>query len=170
MLPRNDQPAGGHMAQREFMLRAIELSRQGVMAGDGGPFGTVIVKGDRIVGEGWNRVPRDNDPTAHAEVVAIRDAGRRLGTFDLSGCDLYVNGAPCAMCLASSLWARIDRMYYVLGYEDSAAIGLDDKHVYEEIARPLGGRNFPMIQMPELSAEARAVYRAWKEKPDKTAF
>ncbi len=158
------------MSPRDFMLRAIELSRHGVAAGDGGPFGTVIVKADRIVGEGWNRVPRDNDPTAHAEIVAIRDAGQRLGTFDLSGCDLYVNGAPCAMCLASCLWARIERMYYVLGYEDSALIGLDDTHIYAEVARPLGERKFPMIQMPELSAEARAVYRAWKEQPNKIEF
>lgn len=143
------------------MKRAIELSREGVVGGYGFPFGTVIVKDGEIVGEGFNRVTSSNDPTAHAEVVAIREAGRRLGTFDLSGCDLYVNGPPCCMCLGAILWAKISRVFYVLSMQACDDIGLPHQHLFEEFSRPIDQRSIPFIAMPELDEEARAVYELW---------
>jgi len=159
------------MDQTEIMKRVIALSRSGMEGGFGGPFGTVIVKDGEIVGEGHNEVLATNDPTAHAEVVAIRRASARLGTFDLSGCEIYINGTPCCMCMASMLWARIDRAYYILTEQDSAAIGLGDQHLYDEVARPLRERTIiPMIHLPELRDEAYAVYQAWNDNPDKLDY
>ena len=158
------------MSKEEFMRRAIELSREGMLSGNGGPFGTVIVKNSKIVGEAYNRVLSTNDPTAHAEVLAIREASQKLGTFDLSGCELCVIGLPCAMCLASMLWAKIDRLYYVLKPEDAAEIGFDDRHVYEEVAKPVDIRKLPAIEMRQLHGEARAVYDLWKNRADKTTY
>src|SRR5438874_346376 len=114
------------MDHNVFMRRVIELSRNGMLGGFGGPFGSVIVKDGEIVGEGHNEVIATNDPTAHAEIVAIRRASARLKTFDLSGCDIYINGTPCCMCMASMLWARLDRAYFILEEKDSEAIGLGD--------------------------------------------
>jgi guanine deaminase len=159
------------MDQTEIMKRVVALSQSGMEGGFGGPFGSVIVKDGKIVGEGHNEVLATNDPTAHAEVVAIRRAGAKLGTFDLSGCEIYINGTPCCMCMASMLWARIDRAYYILTEQDSAAIGLGDQHLYDEVARPLGERTIiPMIHLPELRDAAYAVYQAWNDKPDKIAY
>lgn len=159
------------MTQEEIMRRVFALAQDGMRSGKGGPFGTVIVKDGRIVGEGCNRVLCDRDPTAHAEVVAIREACRTLGTHDLSGTELYVNGVPCCMCMSSILWARIDRVRYVLSMEDSAAIGLGDDHFYAELARPVADRQIvPLEGMPALRDEARAVYDEWLAKPDKGSF
>jgi guanine deaminase len=159
------------MYETKFMQRVLELSQHGMQSGHGGPFGCVIVQDGSIVGEAHNEVLSSNDPTAHAELLAVRRASGKLKTFNLTGCELYTNGAPCCMCASSMLWARIDRAYYVLSMEDSRAIGLGDEPFYEELARPLDQRQIiPMIQQPELRQQARAVFQLWTEKPDKIAF
>ena len=147
------------MYETKFMQRALELSHQGMTNGHGGPFGCVIVKDGIVVGEAHNEVLSSNDPTAHAELLAVRRASAKLQTFNLGGCELYTNGAPCCMCMSSMLWARVDRAYYVLSMDDSRSIGLGDEPFYEELARPLEQRQIiPMIQEPELRQEARAIY------------
>lgn len=154
-----------------IMRRVIDLSRQGMRGGYGGPFGCVVVKDGEIVGEGHNEVLATNDPTAHAEVLAIRRSGAKLGTFDLSGCDLYVNGTPCCMCMASILWARIGKVYYALSEKASEEVNLSDAHLYAELSRPLDGRHIvPMINMPDLDEEAIAVYREWLAKPGRVQY
>jgi guanine deaminase len=159
------------MYEEKFMRRVLELSRLGMTNGHGGPFGCVITKDGDIVGEAHNEVLSSNDPTAHAELLAVRRASARLKTFNLSGCELYTNGAPCCMCMSSMLWGRVDRAYYVLSMDDSRAIGLGDDDFYEELARPLGQRQIiPMIQNTELHADALAVYKVWADKPDKIQF
>ena len=159
------------MYQTKFMQRVLELSQQGMQSGHGGPFGCVIVKDGIVVGEAHNEVLSSNDPTAHAELLAVRRASASLETFNLRGCELYTNGAPCCMCMSSMLWARVDRVYYVLSMDDSRAIGLGDEPFYEELARPLDQRQIiPMIQEPELRDEARGVYQLWVKKPDKIQF
>lgn len=159
------------MDATDIMRRVIALSAKGVREGKGGPFGCVIVKNGEIVAEAHNEVLATNDPTAHAETLAIRRASAKLERFDLSDCDIYTNGAPCCMCASAMLWARLRRSYYVLPMEDSAAIGLGDDHLYAELARPLDAREIvPMIQLPELTDEARAVYRGWFESGDRVAF
>jgi guanine deaminase len=159
------------MDQEQIMKRVIELSRKGMLGGFGGPFGSVIVKKGEIVGEGHNEVLATNDPTAHAEVVAIRRASAKLKSFDLSGCEIYINGTPCCMCMASMLWARIDRAYYILTEKDSETIGLGDRHLYEEVSRPLGDRRIlPMIHLPALREEALSIYEMWNAKPDKVGY
>lgn len=159
------------MYESRYMRRVLELAQQGMDAGHGGPFGAVIVKNGEVVGEAHNEVLSSNDPTAHAELLAVRRASARLKTFNLSGCELYTNGAPCCMCMSSMLWARLDRVYYVLSMDDSRDIGLGDEPFYEELARPLDGRQIiPMVQNRELNREARAVYESWAAKPDKVIF
>lgn len=151
-----------------FMRRAIALSRERMQAGEGGPFGAVVVKDGVIVGEGWNQVLGTNDPTAHAEIVAIRAACARLGTFDLQSCDVYTTCEPCPMCLAAILWARIGRMYYANTRDDAAAIGFDDESFYREVALPLHGRALPAERL--LAEEARAVFTEWLAKPDRVSY
>jgi tRNA(Arg) A34 adenosine deaminase TadA len=153
------------------MRRVIELSEQGTASGKGGPFGAVIVKDGEIVGEAHNEVLFTKDPTAHAETLAIRRASAKLSTYDLSDCELYTIGAPCCMCMSAMLWARIRKLYYIIGMEESAAVGLGDTLFYEELARPLEQRQIvPAIRLPGLSQEAVAVYRRWHEKPDRIDF
>ncbi len=152
----------------EFMRRAIELSRQGFQAGDGGPFGCVIVFEGKIVGEGWNRVVRRNDPTAHGEVEAIRDAGQRLGRFDLAGCDLYTSAQPCPMCLAAIYWARIDRIFFGNTVDDAAAIGFDDVVIREQVVLPPGDRMIPEVQL--LPEAASQVFRDFFANPDRVRY
>src|SRR3984893_9097750 len=159
------------MYETRFMHRVLELSRRGMTNGHGGPFGCVIVKDREIVGEAHNEVLSSNDPTAHAELLAVRRASAKLKTFELGGCELYTNGAPCCMCMSSMLWARLDRIYYVLSMDDSRSIGLGDEAFYEELARPLDRRLIiPAIQERELDREARAVYDFWAAKTDKVQF
>ncbi len=150
------------------MRRAIELSRQKMQAGEGGPFGAVVVKDGTIVGEGWNCVTSRNDPTAHAEVVAIRDACARLRTFTLQGCELYTSCEPCPMCLAATYWARVDRLYYGNTIQDAADIDFDDFYFYRQLSLPIGERDLPMIRM--LPDEALEVFGEWARKPDKTPY
>jgi tRNA(Arg) A34 adenosine deaminase TadA len=148
--------------------RAVELSRERMLAGAGGPFGAVIARGDEIVGEGWNRVTSALDPTAHAEVVAIRAACLRLGRFELSGLTIYSSCEPCPMCLAAIYWARLDRLVFANTRVDAAAIGFDDAEFYTQIALPLAQQTLP-IEHLEL-AEARAVFELWRTKTDKIRY
>ncbi|ASZ13622.1 nucleoside deaminase [Chitinophaga pendula] len=158
------------MGTREqyFMKIAVELSRQGMEKGDGGPFGCVIVKGDEIVGRGWNQVLLHNDPTAHAEVVAIRDACTRLGTFQLQDCELYTSCEPCPMCLGAIYWARPMKVYFANTQDDAAAIDFDDSFIYREINVPHTDKRIPFIAFP--SKEAKEVFELWKRKENKLLY
>lgn len=159
------------MYENRYMQRVLELARQGMNNGHGGPFGAVIVRDNEIVGEAHNEVLSSNDPTAHAELLAVRRACAKLKTFSLAGCELYTIGAPCCMCMSSMLWARVDHVYYVLSMEHSTSIGLGDEAFYAELSRPLEQRQIiPMVQSIELDREARGVYEAWLAKPDKISF
>jgi len=156
------------MDHADFMRRAIQLSREHMQAGHGGPFGAVVVLDGRIIGEGWNQVTTLNDPTAHAEVVAIRQACQTLGRFDLRGAIIYTSCEPCPMCLASCYWARLDRIYYANTQADAAAIDFDDAFLYRELALPLAERSLPCESL--LRAEALAVFEEWRVKPDKVPY
>lgn len=150
------------------MRRAIALSVAMMRANRGGPFGAVIVKDGEVVAEGFNRVTSDNDPTAHAEVTAIRAACAALGGFSLEGCDIYTSCEPCPMCLAAIYWARIERIFYANTREDAARIGFDDDHIYREIALPPGRRAVPMTRM--LAEAAAEAFGEWEAKPDKLRY
>ncbi len=154
--------------REEFMRRAIELSIANVRAGRGGPFGAVVVRGGQIVGSGANSVTSSNDPTAHAEVVAIRAACRELQTFQLNGCDLYTSCEPCPMCMAAIYWARIDRVYYANTHDDAAEVGFDDALIYRELALPIGERSLPME--PLLREEALEGFREWQRSVAKIPY
>jgi len=152
----------------KFMRAAIRLSLKKMRRGQGGPFGAVVVWRGKIVGRGWNRVTSTNDPTAHAEVTAIRDACRRLKTFRLEDCEIYTSCEPCPMCLAAIYWARIGRIFYASARRDAAAIGFDDDLIGREIARPVSRRKIPMRQL--LRGKARKVFQEWRDKPDKVPY
>ena len=154
--------------KKRFMREAIRLSFRMMRRGAGGPFGAVIVKGDRIVGHGYNRVTSGNDPTAHAEIVAIRDACRRLKTFDLTGCDLYASCEPCPMCLSAVYWARLRKVFYGNTRKDAARIAFDDDLIYREVALPIRQRSLVMKQL--LRAEALAAFKEWEKKTDKVRY
>jgi len=153
---------------QRFLARAVALSREHMADGAGGPFGAVIVRDGEVLAEGWNRVTSTNDPTAHAEVTAIRRACEAVGDFALHGATLYTSCEPCPMCLASAYWARVSRIVYANTRQDAAAIGFDDSLIYEEIPKPAEERLIPMDHLPSL--EARAVFDAWAGKPDKVAY
>jgi tRNA(Arg) A34 adenosine deaminase TadA len=159
---------GEGMDDEGFLRRAIELSREKMNAGAGGPFGAVVAKDGRIVGEGWNCVTSGKDPTAHAEVEAIRAAARALDSFKLEGCVLYTSCEPCPMCLAAAYWARVDRIVYANTHLDAAAIGFDDSFLYTEICRPIEDRSLPETRL--LPEEAKAVFDEWAAKPDKVPY
>ncbi len=162
-------PAGFDVEQAErFMRRAIELGRQGAEAGDGGPFGAVIIKEGRIIAEGWNRVIAENDPTAHGEVVAIRAAGQRLKSFRLQGCELYTSGEPCPMCLSASYWARLARVFYGFSIQEAAAVGFDDRLIYEELGKAADQRRLPMVQL--LGTEALAELQRYAANPRRVSY
>ena len=151
-----------------FMRHAIALSRRGMEGGAGGPFGAVVVMEGRVVAEGWNQVTSTNDPTAHAEVVAVRRACAALGRFDLRGATLYTSCEPCPMCLAASYWARLDRVLYANARDEAAAIGFDDEWLYREVPKPVEARSLPMRRL--LAAEALEVFSEWAAKPDKVPY
>lgn len=156
------------MSHDVFMRRAIALSREKMNAGAGGPFGAVIVADGKIIAEGWNQVTSANDPTAHAEITAIRAACAALHRFSLEGCEIYTSCEPCPMCLAAIYWARLARVYYGNGRDDAARIGFDDASLYREIALPLERRQLPMIRL--LPDEARVAFEEWERKPDKIRY
>ncbi|HEY9171800.1 MAG TPA: nucleoside deaminase [Verrucomicrobiae bacterium] len=150
------------------MREAIRISLQKMRQNRGGPFGAVVVRRGRIVGRGWNCVTSTNDPTAHAEVMAIRDACRRLKTFSLDGCEIYSSCEPCPMCLAAIYWARLRRVYFGNTRKDAARIGFDDALLYREVARPISRRRLPLT--PLLRREALVAFAEWAAKTDKVPY
>jgi len=151
-----------------FMARAIQLSIENVHSGRGGPFGAVIVRGDNIVAEGTNQVTSSNDPTAHAEILAIRQACAKLGAFELKDCELYTSCEPCPMCFGAIYWARLARLYFANTAEDAANIGFDDSFIYTELPLQHFQRRIPAIQI--MRDEALAGFRAWADKADKIRY
>ena len=150
------------------MARAIELARENVRSGGGGPFAAVVVKDGAIIAEGTNRVTSTNDPTAHAEVVAIREACRALKHFQLTGCEIYTTCEPCPMCLGAIYWARPERVYFAARAEDAARFGFDDALIGRELQLPPGERKIPMQQL--MREEALTVFPLWEQKPDKIKY
>lgn len=151
-----------------FLRKAISLAREGMERGDGGPFGCLIVKDGQVVGSGNNRVTSTNDPTAHAEVVAIRDACANLGTYQLDGCTVYTSCEPCPMCLGAIYWARPKRVVYAATRADAADAGFDDQLIYDELPLPPQLRKFPMEQ--RLGTEAATLFTAWKAMEAKMTY
>ena len=151
-----------------FLEMAIELSRKGMQNSQGGPFGCVVVRDEKVVGEGYNQVTSSNDPTAHAEVVAIRAACQKLGTYQLTECEIYTSCEPCPMCLASAYWARIDAIYYGANAADAAKAGFDDAFLYDEMRKQHAERTIPSTQM--LREEAGESFKAWLESPNKIQY
>jgi guanine deaminase len=152
----------------KWMRRAIELSLENVRSGRGGPFAAVVVKDGELISAAANCVTATNDPTAHAEIAAIREACRKLGHFELNGCDLYTTCEPCPMCLGAIYWARPARVFYGNTAADAAAIGFDDAFIYAELTRALPERKIPMRQL--MHDEALEAFRAWQAKPDKSLY
>ena len=158
------------------MRRALELASYAVESGCGGPFGAVVARADgdapgaprAIWAEGYNRVLVDDDPTAHAEIVAIRRACERLGSFQLAGFELYASCEPCPMCLSAALWARVDRVVFAAGRADAAAAGFDDARFYAELERLPSERSLPLVQF--LASEAGEAFQAWRDKADRTPY
>ena len=152
----------------DFMRRAIALGLENVRTGRGGPFAALVVKDGRVVAEGANRVTTTNDPTAHAEVVAIREACRKLGDFQLAGCDLYTTCEPCPMCLGAIYWARSARVFYACVAADAAAVGFDDAFIYKELNRAHAERRVPMQQL--LREESLTIFALWQQQEKKTLY
>ncbi len=152
---------------RSFMRKAISLAKESVRSG-GGPFGAVIVRDGTIIAEAANSVVTDNDPTAHAEVKAIREACRSLGTYNLSGAAIYTSCEPCPMCLGAIYWANISRIFYGCTRSDARQINFADDFIYEELTKPLDERNIPIT--PLLQDDARQIFRLWQDKPDKIKY
>jgi guanine deaminase len=152
----------------EFMRQAIELATENVTSGRGGPFGAIVVRDGQVIATGANQVTAGNDPTAHAEVVAIRNACQALGTFKLDGCELYTSCEPCPMCLAAIYWARCKAIYYGCSAEDAARAGFDDAFLYAEMKKPAGERSLPITNL--CPQEAAKAFAAWKESPFKVEY
>ena len=154
--------------QKKFMREAIRLSIENVQSGNGGPFGTVIVKNGKIIASGVNKVTQSNDPTAHAEIVAIRSACETLGTFQLVGCEIYCSCEPCPMCLGAIYWARPDRIYFANTRKDAADINFDDNFIYNELDVSISQRKLPTTQL--LRDEAQMAFKQWRESTAKTEY
>ena len=156
-----------HNLSKNFMLRAIELSMISLKE-DGGPFGCVIVKNNEIISEGFNEVTNKNDPTAHAEIVAIRNACKKLNTFNLKDTQMFTSCEPCPMCLSAIYWSHIDKIYYGNNRKDAAKIGFDDSYIYDELSLDLNKRKIPLEQINE--KEAIKAFEEWEVKTDKTVY
>ena len=154
--------------EEKFMKEAIDLARNGITTNKGGPFGAVVVKNGEVIGRGNNRVTSNNDPTAHAEVMAIRDACNNLNTFQLEGCEVYTTCEPCPMCLGAIYWARPSRVYYGCTKQDAADIDFDDEFIYKELELPLDQRKVPFKQL--IRDEAIGLFREWEGKEDKEPY
>lgn len=154
--------------EEQFMQEAIRLSQSGMANNEGGPFGCIVVKGDEIVGRGNNKVSSTNDPTAHAEVTAIRDACKNLGSFQLTDCEIYTSCEPCPMCLGAIYWARPKIVYYANNRQDAADIGFDDSMIYDEMNIAIEERKIPTVQIAR--RDALKVFDAWRDKPDKRVY
>ncbi len=157
-----------HEKQKEFMLEAIRYSKQNMIDGTGGPFGAVITKGGKIIAAASNKVTSTNDPTAHAEINAIRMACRELNTFLLEGCEIYSSCEPCPMCLSAIYWARIDKIYYANTSLDAEDINFSDEFIYLELEKPKSERSIPMIQI--MRDDAIDVFKEWDKKEDKIVY
>ncbi|SDX48218.1 nucleoside deaminase [Aequorivita viscosa] len=153
---------------KKFINRAIELSQQGMDGNAGGPFGAIVVKNGEIIAEGFNKVTSSNDPTAHAEVVAIREACKKLNSFQLEDCIIYTSCEPCPMCLGAIYWARPKAVYYACTKEDAAEIGFDDQFIYEEIESEIGKRKVKFINLGR--EEGRKVFKNWETKEGRTDY
>ena len=153
--------------KNRFMSRAIELSIESVKSG-GGPFGSVIIKNNEIISEGMNRVTKNNDPTAHGEIVAIRNACKNLNDFSLKGCELYTSCEPCPMCLSAIYWSHIEKVYYANTRDDAQKIDFDDSLIYSELLKNVKKRKIPMIQM--MRDEALKAFELWDKKTDKVKY
>src|SRR5256886_11623558 len=151
-----------------WMNEAIGLARAGMREHGGGPFGAVVVCDGKVIGRGWNQVTSLLDPTAHAEVTAIRDACRNLKRFELRGCVLYTSCEPCPMCLSAIYWARLDKIYYACTRRDAAGVGSDDDSIYQQIPLEIAARSLPMVRLP--SEAAQELFREWAAKPDKIPY
>ena len=151
-----------------FMARAIQLSIDNVISGNGGPFGAVVVRNGSIIAEGVNRVTATNDPTAHAEMIAIREACAKLGNFELKDCELYSSCEPCPMCLGACYWARLTRIYFGNSAADASRVGFDDSFIYRELVLEFGQRSIPMI--PMMREQALAGFKARQQKADKIQY
>ncbi len=152
----------------QFMREAIRISVEKMRDGLGGPFGAVVVKENRIIARGWNQVTSANDPTAHAEIVALREACRQVGDFRLRGCELYSSCEPCPMCLGAIYWARLDRLFFAATRQDAAEAGFDDDWLYREIALPVTQRRLPTRQL--LREAALDAFAQWKAMPDRIPY
>ena len=152
----------------QFMREAIRISIEKMRDGLGGPFGAVVVKENRIIARGWNQVTSANDPTAHAEIVALREACRQLGDFRLPGCELYSSCEPCPMCLGAIYWARVDRLFFAATRQDAAEAGFDDEWLYREIPLPVAQRRLPTRQL--LREASLDAFDQWKAKPDRIPY
>jgi tRNA(Arg) A34 adenosine deaminase TadA len=151
-----------------FMAEAIELSLRNVRDGAGGPFGALVVREDLVIARGVNQVVATHDPTAHAEIVAIRAACRALGRFQLDGCEIYASCEPCPMCLAAIYWARPASLFFAASQHDAAAVGFDDSFIYAELAKPLAGRELCVRQL--MREQARPAFDEWSRSPLKTCY
>ena len=151
-----------------FMQKAIELSMENVHSGRGGPFAAVVVKDGAVIAQGTNQVTSTNDPTAHAEIVAIREACRKLGHFQLRGCEIYTTCEPCPMCLGAIYWARPAKVFFASTGQDATAYGFDDSFILEQLQLPISQRKIPMI--PLMREEALQAFRAWQQKPDRIQY
>ncbi len=156
------------MNQSDFMQEAVNEARKGLEAGKGGPFGAVVVKDGKIIGRGCNHVIANNDPTAHAEVMAIRDACRNLGSFQLDGCVVYTTCEPCPMCLGAIYWARPEKVFFASSRHDAAAAGFDDSFIYDEMNVAFDQRAIPLLH--ESHKEADGLFRFWSESPMKKEY
>ena len=154
--------------REEFMIEAIKMAESGMNSGKGGPFGAIVVKDGKIIGRGNNQVTTANDPTAHAEVVAIRDACKNIKSFQLEDCEIYTSCEPCPMCLGAIYWARPKAVYYAADKTDAANAGFDDAFIYDEIATPINNRKIPMDQL--LQDKAQMVFKSWVKKDDKIEY
>ena len=152
----------------QFMQRAIRIAQNGIDKNAGGPFGAVVVKNGEIISEGWNQVTSTNDPTAHAEIMAIREACRRLDSFQLEDCVLYTSCEPCPMCLGAIYWARPKKIFYACTREDAAKVGFDDQFIYDEIAGEIGERKIETINF--MREESLVVFENWENKEDKIEY
>ena len=164
----DDQDTNRELTDRRFLERAVELADTGMKDGLGGPFGAVVVRSGEAIAEGCNRVTSANDPTAHAEIEAIREACRRLDTFDLSGCVLYASTEPCPMCLGAILWARLDRVVFSTSRSEAARAGFDDEHFYREVSTAVEGRELQCSQIP--LPQAQAVLGRWAANGQKLRY
>lgn len=154
--------------EKNFMRTAIQLAKEGMDSNSGGPFGAVVVKNGKIVSKGYNQVMSNNDPTAHAEIIAIRDACRKLGTYQLDDCEIYTSCEPCPMCLGAIYWARPKKVFYSCNRDDAAAIGFDDRFIYDELDLKIKERKIEFVNL--IREEGLPLFEKWKLKSDKPEY